>query len=72
MNMTNYLFFSSFLRNRLYAGIGWQYNKQGSVELAVMNQFDSASGGSFLSRNILMLTLNYAFDFTLKKEQDSK
>jgi hypothetical protein len=68
MSMTNYLFFSSFLRNRLYAGVGWQYNKQGSVELAFMNQFDAASGGSYLSRNIIMLTLNYNFDFTAKKD----
>lgn len=70
MSMTNYLFFSGFLRNRLYAGVGWQYNKQGSVELAFMNQFDAASGGSYLSRNIIMLTMNYNFDFTAKKYND--
>lgn len=69
MSMTNYLFFSGFLRNRLYAGVGWQYNKQGSVELAFMNQFDAASGASFLSRNIIMLTMNYNFDFTAKKDK---
>jgi hypothetical protein len=69
MSMTNYLFFSGFLRNRLYAGVGWQYNKQGSVELAFMNQFDAASGGSYLSRNIIMLTMNYNFDFTAKKDK---
>jgi hypothetical protein len=68
MSMTNYLFFSGFLRNRLYAGVGWQYNKQGSVELAFMNQFDAVSGGRYLSRNIIMLTLNYSFDFTAKKD----
>jgi hypothetical protein len=72
MNMTNYLFFSSFLRNRLYAGIGWQYNQQGAVELAFMNQFDSASGGRYLSRNIIMLTFNYAIDFTIKTTDNPK
>lgn len=72
MGMTNYLFFSSFLRNRLYAGLGWQYNKQGSVELALMNQFDSASGASYLSRNIIMLTLNYSFDLTAKTSDNQK
>ena len=69
INQRKSLLFSSFGRNWLYGGVGFHYNKQGSVELAYMHQFDAASNSRFTSMHLIQLSLSYAFDISKKEEK---
>ena len=64
INQRNSLLFSSFERNWLYGGIGFHYNKQGSVELAYMHQFNAASNSRFTSMHLMQLSISYAIALT--------
>jgi hypothetical protein len=67
MGLNRNLMIGSFLRNRIYTGMGWKFSKESALEIAFLNQFDAVKNNSFLNRNIILLTLNFDFDLSKKK-----
>jgi hypothetical protein len=48
---------NSFDQNRAYVGVEFQFNKKWAVELGYLNQYQSASGNDYFTRDIMRWTV---------------
>jgi hypothetical protein len=59
VNQYDYMLFKNLARNWFYAGLGYKLNKEWSVELGYMNQFDF--GVPNVKTHLLQLSIGYHF-----------